>query len=61
MVTFAESFPAFPFTPYSIQLDFMRELYALLEHGGIGLFESPTGVAFLRASATVHKAVLVTC
>lgn len=39
----ADAFPAFPFTPYSIQMDFMKELYAVLERGGIGLFESPTG------------------
>jgi len=36
-------FPAFPYTPYGIQTDFMRSLYDTLEAGGIGLFESPTG------------------
>lgn len=37
-------FPGFPYsTPYSIQLDFMRALYAALEKGGVALFESPTG------------------
>ncbi|XP_066113773.1 ATP-dependent DNA helicase DDX11 isoform X1 [Saccopteryx bilineata] len=33
----------FPFTPYSIQKDFMANLYQVLEAGKIGIFESPTG------------------
>ncbi|KAK2491208.1 hypothetical protein MC885_014481 [Smutsia gigantea] len=33
----------FPFTPYSIQKDFMAALYQVLEGGKIGIFESPTG------------------
>ncbi|XP_053423578.1 ATP-dependent DNA helicase DDX11 isoform X3 [Nycticebus coucang] len=33
----------FPFTPYSIQKDFMAQLYQVLEAGKIGIFESPTG------------------
>uniref|UniRef100_A0A667GRG4 DEAD/H-box helicase 11 n=1 Tax=Lynx canadensis TaxID=61383 RepID=A0A667GRG4_LYNCA len=33
----------FPFTPYSIQKDFMAELYRVLDTGKIGIFESPTG------------------
>ncbi|XP_004616973.2 ATP-dependent DNA helicase DDX11 [Sorex araneus] len=33
----------FPFTPYSIQKDFMTEMYHVLEAGKIGIFESPTG------------------
>jgi hypothetical protein len=37
-----EEFP-FPFTPYSIQLDFMKHLYKTLEDGKLGIFESPTG------------------
>jgi hypothetical protein len=42
-----EEFP-FPFTPYSIQLDFMKHLYTTLEEGKLGIFESPTGtVEFL--------------
>ncbi len=36
-------FPVFPHTPYGIQLDLMRSLYATLKRGGIGVFESPTG------------------
>jgi hypothetical protein len=39
----ARAFPAFPFRPYDIQLDLMRGLYDVLERGGIGIFESPTG------------------
>ena len=37
-----EEFP-FPFQPYDIQKDFMRNLYMALERGCIGIFESPTG------------------
>lgn len=37
-----DSFP-FPFTPYSIQDQFMRALYAVIENRKIGIFESPTG------------------
>nr|CAD7392056.1 unnamed protein product [Timema cristinae] len=37
-----EEFP-FPFTPYSIQKDFMKSLYIALEEGKLGIFESPTG------------------
>lgn len=33
----------FPFTPYKIQVDFMKELYHTLQEGKIGIFESPTG------------------
>lgn len=37
-----ESFQ-FPFTPYPIQLEFMKNLYELLENCKLGIFESPTG------------------
>ena len=37
-----DTFP-FPFTPYSIQMDFMRNMYIALEQSKIGIFESPTG------------------
>lgn len=37
-----EEFP-FPFQPYAIQKNFMRELYHTLERGQVGIFESPTG------------------
>lgn len=36
------SFP-FPFTPYTIQDEFMRALYSVIENRKIGIFESPTG------------------
>lgn len=36
-------FPAFPYKPYSIQLDFMNSLYQFLDQGGISMLESPTG------------------
>jgi hypothetical protein len=36
-------FPAFPFPPYDIQKDLMRHIYATLDAGGVGVFESPTG------------------
>lgn len=36
-------FDGFPFPPYPIQQDLMEALYSLLQKGGIGLFESPTG------------------
>jgi chromosome transmission fidelity protein 1 len=32
-----------PYTPYDIQLQFMRALYACLEDGKVAVFESPTG------------------
>eukprot|EP01135_Chromosphaera_perkinsii_P004535 Nk52_evm5s288 gene=Nk52_evmTU5s288 len=37
-----EEFP-FPFTPYDIQVDFMKELFSAVEDGCVGIFESPTG------------------
>ena len=33
----------FPFPPYEIQKEFMQKLYDTIEHGKIGIFESPTG------------------
>lgn len=33
----------FPFEPYPIQIEFMNQLYSVIEKGGIGIFESPTG------------------
>ncbi|DBA94863.1 TPA: hypothetical protein ACH3X1_002400 [Trebouxia sp. C0004] len=38
-----QRFPAFPYEPYDIQRRFMESMYATLETGGVGLFESPTG------------------
>ena len=37
-----KEFP-FPFKPYSIQEDFMKDLYQCIEKGKLGIFESPTG------------------
>lgn len=34
---------SFPFEPYEIQKDFMRELYKVLDAKKLGIFESPTG------------------
>ncbi|KAL4152190.1 hypothetical protein PRNP1_009124 [Phytophthora ramorum] len=36
-------FFSFPYTPYSIQLDLMHQLWETLEQGHCGIFESPTG------------------
>lgn len=32
-----------PYSPYDIQLNFMRSLYTCIEEGKVGIFESPTG------------------
>jgi len=32
-----------PYSPYDIQLQFMRALYTCLEGAKVGVFESPTG------------------
>lgn len=37
----------FPFSPYDIQVKFMCHLYTVLENGGVGIFESPTGTVSL--------------
>lgn len=34
---------SFPFPPYNIQEDFMKNLFNALEEGKLGIFESPTG------------------
>ena len=36
-------FPAFPFLPYDIQLQLMRNLYASIEDKKVTIVESPTG------------------
>ncbi|KAL4355636.1 hypothetical protein AHAS_Ahas09G0006500 [Arachis hypogaea] len=36
-------FSAFPFKPYSIQMEFMKALYHSLNQGGVSMLESPTG------------------
>ncbi|KAH9949242.1 DNA repair helicase [Amylocystis lapponica] len=49
-------FPAFPFTPYDIQLDLMRHVYSAIEARKITIAESPTGtgktLSLLCASLT---------
>ena len=49
-----QEFPAFPYAPYGVQQEFMQSMYACLQEGGIGLFESPTGGSCLL-SALLHK------
>lgn len=53
-----EEFP-FPFQPYDIQKDFMRELYLTLERGHVGIFESPTGTVRNLAAGPYSRATLV--
>ncbi|KAI7752029.1 hypothetical protein M8C21_009210, partial [Ambrosia artemisiifolia] len=38
-----QKFRAFPYKPYTIQIDFMNALYDSLDKGGIAMLESPTG------------------
>ena len=47
-----------PFTPYDVQLQFMRTVYDVLERGDgqIGILESPTGTVSL-ASFLVYVAI----
>ena len=33
----------FPYTPYQGQLDYSNDLYSVIQTGGVGIFESPTG------------------
>ncbi|CEG48110.1 atp-dependent rna helicase ddx11-like protein 8-like [Plasmopara halstedii] len=37
------AFFSFPYKPYQIQLDLMRQIWSTLENGHCGIFESPTG------------------
>jgi hypothetical protein len=38
-----------PYTPYSIQEDFMRTVYEVLQDGKVGILESPTGTVCFSA------------
>lgn len=38
----------FPFTPYSIQHEFMSKLYEVIERKQFGIFESPTGTVSIK-------------
>ena len=42
---------AFPFTPYAIQIAFMRHVYTAIERGQVAVMESPTGTVRRRAGA----------
>ncbi|CAN8233350.1 unnamed protein product [Cochlearia groenlandica] len=42
-MTEKREFSAFPYKPYSIQIDFMNALYQFLDKGGVSMLESPTG------------------
>lgn len=44
----------FPFKPYAIQERFMEALYAVLEEGKVGIFESPTGTV---SPSSLHLSV----
>lgn len=46
LYTDGKTFPAFPYQPYDIQQSLMESMYATLETGGVGLFESPTGCTY---------------
>lgn len=47
----------FPFPPYDIQEDFMTTLYHVLENGGVGIFESPTGTVSGKCTADIWDAM----
>lgn len=38
-----ENFAAFPYQPYDIQLELMKNLYTALEDRKVAILESPTG------------------
>jgi len=44
-----------PYTPYDVQLDFMKAVYGVLEEGGgqIGIMESPTCTVSTHAARNV--------
>ncbi|KAJ3002330.1 hypothetical protein NUW54_g5905 [Trametes sanguinea] len=59
MLTTPDTFSAFPFKPYDIQLDLMRHVYSSVENGKVTIAESPTGtgktLSLLCASLTWLK------
>ncbi len=54
-------FPAFPFKPYDIQSDLMRQVYDSIEDHKVAIMESPTGTVRvfiydpLDGSLTMHR------
>lgn len=38
----------FPFEPYPIQHNFMKQLYSAIENNKLGIFESPTGTVCIQ-------------
>lgn len=49
-----------PYSPYEIQLQFMRALYDCIESGKIGIFESPTGEFYARRAEILVDVCLIT-
>ena len=49
----------FPFEPYPIQVDFMRNLFATIEARKIGIFESPTGTVRISWLLILHVGFLI--
>lgn len=49
-----DSFPAFPFLPYEIQLDLMRHLYENIESRRVTIVESPTGTVSSTKTVSSH-------
>lgn len=43
----------FPFEPYDVQKQLMSKIYATLEKGGIGIFESPTGTVSMSIAVVL--------
>lgn len=39
---------SFPFSAYSVQVEFMQQLTQVLDEGKVGIFESPTGTVRMR-------------
>lgn len=52
-------FPAFPYEPYPIQLDFMNALYDALDRGGVAMLESPTGIPVSSSSPSCRCLIVI--